>query len=179
MAISRIIDSTFPSLFDTVAVYDQTTFLQVFPRARVLKATVKQEAKVMEHPLETGAVITDHRIILPTEIELSMLVQSRDYSDTYRNIKQYFLNATLLTVQTNADVYVNQLIAGMPHEEDPDQFSTLTVALKLKQVQFAQPQYGVVPKNPSNSAKIDRGVLQPKERSQSVLADLEDFIRKR
>jgi|SRR6185437_2186601 len=179
MAITRIIDSIFPTLFDDVAVYDQTTFLQVFSRARALKATIKQEAKVMEHPVETGAVITDHRIILPTEIELSMIVQARDYSDTYRNIKQYFLNGTLLTVQTNADVYANQLIAGMPHEEDPDQHSTLTVALKLKQVQFAQAQYGILPKNPSHSTKVDRGVLQPKERNQSVLADLEDFIRKR
>lgn len=160
--MSTIFDTLIPhAAVDTVAIFDQN-FKQVFPRARALKAVVKEDAKVMEHPVETGAIISDHRIILPIEIELSFILQSEDYIDTYRAIKQYFLNATLMVVQTRAGIYKNQLIASMPHEEDPEQYDAITVAVSLKQVQFAMAQYGIKPKNPSNSTTVDRGNLQPK-----------------
>lgn len=141
---------------DIVAVFDQD-FNQVFRQARALKAVVKESAKVMEHPVETGATITDHRVILPVEIELSLIVQAFDYADVYKTIRQYYLNATLLTVQTKSDTYSNQLISSMPHEEDPSTYDTLAIALTLKQVQFATAIYSVRPKSPQNSSRVNRG----------------------
>lgn len=176
-----IFDTLIPhAAVDTVAVYDQN-FRQVFPRARALKAVVKEDAKVMEHPVETGAIITDHRIILPIEIELSFILQSEDYLDTYRAIKQYFLNATLLVVQTRSGTYQNQLIASMPHEEDPEQFDTLMMAVNLKQVQFVTPQFNVRPRRPSNSTTSDRGNLQPKKPSgnPSYLAQIDNWVARK
>lgn len=140
-----------------VAVFDQT-FTQVFRQARSIKAVVKETSKVMEHPVETGAIITDHRVILPTEIELSLVLNSADYPDVYKTIQQYFFNATLLIVQTKSSIYVNQLIAQMPHEEDPTMYNALTVALSLKQVQFVQPVNNVTPRNPNHSNTVNRGV---------------------
>ncbi len=175
--MTTIFDTLIPHIFfDSVAVFDQN-FKQVFSKARPLKATVKEEAKLMEHPVETGATITDHRIILPIEIELSMILQASDYLDVYRQIKQYFLNATLLTVQTRSGIYTNQLIESLPHEEDPSMFNTLTVALKFKQVQFTTPQNSIVPKYPKDSNKIDRGTQSPKTpdseiKNQSAAKDL-------
>lgn len=144
---------------DTVAVFTQD-YRQVFRAARILKAVVKEQAKIMEHPVETGAVITDHRIILPVEIELSLILNSRDYQDVYHTIKQYFLAGTLLVVQTRSGVYDNQLIESLPHEEDPTQFDALTLALSLKQVRFVSAQYGVVPKNTNTSTTQNRGQQQ-------------------
>jgi hypothetical protein len=159
---------------DSVAVFDQA-FNQVFPQARALKATIKEEAKVMEHPVETGATITDHRVILPIEIELSMMVFSADYQDVYNSIKQYYLNSTLLIVQTWTSTYLNQLIAAIPHEEDPQQFKVLNIAIKLKEVLFVTSQSKVVPKNPSNNSTTNRGNIQPNtvspERGSSILID--------
>lgn len=66
---------------DTVAVYTQD-FSQVFRNARAIKAVVKEQAKVMEHPVESGAIITDHRIILPTEVELSLILTPATYRET-------------------------------------------------------------------------------------------------
>ncbi len=34
----------------------------------------------MEHPVESGIIITDHRIILPVEIELSLILTSSNLS---------------------------------------------------------------------------------------------------
>jgi Dit-like tail protein len=165
---------------DTVAVFDQS-FSQVFPRARALKVVVKEDAKLMEHPVERGATTADHRIILPIEIELSFILQSPDYLDTYRAIKQYFLNATLLIVQTRSGTYQNQLISSMPHEEDPEQFDALAMAISLKQVQFVTPQFNVKPRKPSNSTVVDRGNLQPKPATgnPSYLAQIDNFIARK
>jgi hypothetical protein len=150
---------SFPAV-DVVAVYDQS-FNQLFKRARAIKAVVKETAKVMEHPVETGAIITDHRIILPIEIELSFILQSSDYLNIYQSIKQYYLNSTLLTIQTRTGTYQNQLISSMPHEESPEQYDAIALALNLKQVQFVTPQYSIKPKTPRDSTTTDRGTLQP------------------
>lgn len=151
--------TTARSTTDAVAVYTQG-YTQVFPRARILKATIDEPSKTMEHPLETGAIITDHRIILPIRIELVMILQSADYLNAYRQMKQLFLNATLLSVQTKATVYTNQLIAELPHEEDPDKFDALSVLLKFKQVLFATSIFSISPQNPQNSSTTNRGQQQ-------------------
>ena len=160
MALTNIISTLLPSFaVDQVAVFDQD-FTQLFKRARSLKAVVKEQAKVMEHPVESGAVITDHRIILPVEIELTLILSSSDYQDVYKSIRQYYLNGTLLVIQTRSDIYQNQLISSMPHEEDPTQYDALALALSLKQVIFVTAQYGVLPKAPKNSNTVKRGTQQ-------------------
>ena len=145
--------------FDTVAIFDQD-YNQLFINARAIKATVKEESKVMEHPIETGATIVDHRIILPTEIELALILLSTDYQSVYHQIREYYYNSTLMTIQTRSGIYPNQMIQGMPHEEDPTQYDVLTLILSLKQVQFAVAQYGTTPKAPANLNTSNRGTQQ-------------------
>lgn len=163
---------------DIVGVFTQE-FRQVFDKARPLKATVKEEAKVFEHPIETGAMITDFRIIQPVEIEISLLLTSEDYRDVYQQIRQIFLNGDLLVVQTKSGVYENQLIQSMPHEEDPGLYDAITLALKLKQAQFITPQFATLAprqvKNPANASTVSKGEQQKtstsgsSQRNQSVL----------
>jgi hypothetical protein len=160
MALTEIISTLLPSFAtDDVAVFTQD-FTQVFAKARALKATVKESAKLMEHPVESGAIITDHRIILPVEIELSLILASSDYQNVYKQIRSFYLNSTFLTVQTRAGIYYNQIIESMPHEEDPSYYDVLTLALNLKQVQIVTAQFGVQTKNPSNGNTTRRGTQQ-------------------
>lgn len=162
MAITNIINTLLPTFaFDSVAVFTQD-FTQLFKSARPIKAVIKEQAKVMEHPVENGATITDHRIILPIEIELSLILASEDYQSVYNNIKQYYLNATLLTIQTRSGIYQNQLIASMPHEEDPSQYNVLTIALSLKEVIFVSAQYTTLPKNKGDNSTVKTGEQQGK-----------------
>lgn len=144
---------------DQVGVFT-ADFTQVFTPARAIKAVVKEQSKVMEHPIETGAIISDHRIILPVEIDLSLILASSNYQDVYAQIRQFYLNATLLTVQTKVGIYQNQLIQSLPHEEDPAMFNAITIALSLKQIVFVTAQYGIVPRFPSNSNTVNRGTQQ-------------------
>lgn len=152
-----LIDTLLPSFaFDTVAVFDQD-FNQIFKEARAIKAVVKEQAKVMEHPIETGAVITDHRVILPVEIELSLILKPANYQDTYKVIRSYYLNSTLLVVQTKTAIYENQLISAIPHEETPDLYDAIALTLSLRQALFVTPAGGISPENPTDTTTVDRG----------------------
>jgi hypothetical protein len=65
-------------------------------------------------------------------------------------------------VQTKSGVYHNQLIAAMPHEENPDMFDALAIALRLQQAQFATTTNSFANKNPSQASTVNRGNQQPK-----------------
>ncbi len=162
---------------DVVCVLDGT-LSQVFERARPIRANVMEGSKPMEHPVETGATITDHRVILPVEIELSMLLASEDYQGTFRQIRDLFHKGELLTVQTRADSYRNMVIAALPHEETSDQFDALTVGLALKEVIYVEAQFSElkVARMP-DSKTVQRGAQQPRpmdstERKGSILSGI-------
>jgi len=153
----NIINNLLPSYaVDTVAIFDQN-YNQLFQQAKSIKVTVKENSKLMEHPIENGSIITDHRIILPIEIDMSLILASSDYTEVYKSIRQYYYNATLLVIQTRAGIYENQIIEAIPHEEDPDMYDAITIALSLKQVFYVSAQYAVAPKYPSDSNTQDRG----------------------
>lgn len=159
---------------DVVAVLN-ASFQQVFQKARAIKATVARASKAMEHPLETGATITDHRIVLPVAVELSLILASADYPAVYQQIRDLFKKGELLTVQTRVDSFPSMLIEKMPHEETADIFDGVAVALSLKEAQFVQPQFSTFKVAfPKDSSAAPRGQQQPMEtppaRKQSVLA---------
>lgn len=158
---------------DVVAVLD-SNLAQVFEKARAIKVSIGREAQAMKHPLETGASIVDHRIILPASAELSMLLTSQDYGSVYQQIHDLFKQGTLLTVQTRVDSYTSMLITKMPHDETPDVFDGITLALTLEEALFVQPQYATLPpskvKRKKDSDTSERGQQQPTNSNQSVLA---------
>lgn len=157
--------------FDTVAIFDQN-FQQLFALARPIKATVKEAAKLMEHPLETGSTFIDHTIILPVEVELSLIPTYGEYRNVYEAMRQAFRNRDLLVVQTKTGTYDNLLIESMPHEEDPEMYDTVTIAVTLREVQLIQAQFNKLPlnrvRNPANSSTVDKGQQRPTESTKSA-----------
>jgi len=150
---------------DQVAIFDQT-FTQVFEKARPLKLTISETAKVMEHPVETGATITDHRIINPIEIEYICVIQSPDYRSVYQQIRQIYQNAGLLTVQSKTASYEHMLISEIPHEENPDYFDAIQIIIKMKEVFFITAQFGMLPPSKvadkTQASTVERGNQQTK-----------------
>lgn len=164
---------------DVVAVFDNN-FNQVFVNGRPIKAMVNEDSKVMEHPVETGATITDHSIILPVEIELSLILKKEEYRNTYQQIKRLFKERTLLTVQTKTDSYQNMLIQKIPHDEDPELFDVIALAISLKEVQFVTAIFGTLPAskvaNKANASTVDKGEQQPKTATPSIIRSAADPV---
>ena len=167
------------SLFgvDIVGIYDNDTFEQLFQTARPMKANILRDAKIMEHPIETGAIVQDFMILQPVQIELAIILGGNEYQALYQQIKQYFMTGTQISIQTKTDVFPNMLIQAMPHEESPEMFDAIPLALKLRQVQQVTIQYQALTPaqvaNPADQSTIDAGVQQPK---QSALYQIGNFI---
>ena len=148
---------------DVVGVFDG--YDQVFRAARPMSASVREEAKLMEHPLESGATVTDHLVIQPVGIELTMMLEPDTYRDTYKEIKTLFLAGKILKVQTKTDSYENQIIEALPHEEDPEIFDTIALTLRLREITIITAEYRAAYKaqRPAQSNTAARGDVQPVE----------------
>lgn len=177
-AVSNFTQSVM-SLFgvDVVGIYDNDTFSQLFQTGRPIKANISRLAKIMEHPIETGAIVQDFMIIMPVEIELSLILGAADYQTVYQEIKGYFMTGTQVSIQTKADVFPNMLIQGMPHEESADMFDVIPLALKLRQIQMVTVQYQALTASnvvqPADASTINAGSQQPQT---STLYDITSFF---
>lgn len=129
---------------DVVGVFD-SSFAQVFPQARPLKATVRPSAKLMDHPVESGGSITDHRVILPTEIELTLILSHAEFRDTYGQIEQRFLDTETLVVQTSMGSYPDMVIEAMPHDEVGGDVGMVAMNLKFREVILVTAQFQALP----------------------------------
>lgn len=139
-------------------------FAPLFASARPLAANVFEYADLMEHPLETGAVIADHIVFRPMEIELPLMcVGEFAYRSTYAALRTTFNSGQLLTVLTRTGSYPNMVITDLPHEETPDAFDAVAIRLRLREARFVQPKKGLAAsqvKNPTQASTSARGAQQ-------------------
>lgn len=163
---------------DVVAVLNKD-LAQVFEKARAIKVAIGRASKAMDHPLETGATVTDHRILLPITAELSLILSSDDYRAVYQQIRELYTRGELLTVQTRVDSFPSMLIEKMPHEETGEMIDGVAVALSLKEAAFVTPQFSklkVAPNRSKDSKTVARGQQQPTEappaRKSSILGSM-------
>lgn len=165
---------------DVVAVLD-ADLNQVFPDARPIKGSIREVSKLMEHPVETGATVADHRIITPVEIELACLLTTFEFADVYQQVRDIYLRGDVLTVQTRTSSYENMVVMGMPHEEAPDMQDGVALVVSLREVKYVTPEFTerkipVTPANPKNSKTVNRGEQRPTEppaeRKSSILGKI-------
>jgi hypothetical protein len=145
---------------DVVGIYDEN-FNQVAKKARTIKLHVKNESKVMDHPVEDGSTISDYTVFLPIEVELTLILFGLDYRDTYNSIIQIYQNRELLNIQTFAGTYNNMIIYDPSHDEGSEIYNSVAMVLKLRQVQSVTPQFSLAPKNKRNKSTVDKGTQQP------------------
>jgi len=133
--------------------------------AEPVKVTVMQQSRVMDHPIEDGSSISDFKILLPIEIEFSLIVDNGSAKDVYQNLVAGWKAATEYTIQTRIDTYTNMIIAAMPHDETVDMMSATAFALKFRQVIVVDTQYQSLPPaavaNADDTSTTDRGAVQP------------------
>lgn len=146
---------------DVVGVFEG--YSQVFRDARPMKVSVSKGANLMEHPLEDSCTITDHMVMQPVEVSLSLTLTPDTCRETYREISDIFMQGKVLTVQTRVSSYPNMLIQSLPHDETPEMFDAVTMSLKLREVTLIRTEFTTAynAKKTSQSKTVDRGEVQP------------------
>lgn len=150
---------------DVVAILKGDGGAQVFAAARPMRATVYERADLMEHPLEDGSVIADHKVRRPTEIDMPLFIPGGpDLKTIFAEIRQYWTDGTVLTVQTTAGSYSSMILTDVPHEEHPDAINSITVGLRFREARFVKAAYGGLAKGkvkaPAKASTVKRGGQQ-------------------
>lgn len=168
------------SLFgvDIVGIFDNDTFEQLWVTARPMKASMTLNQKIMDHPIETGAIVSDFAIVLPVEIELPLLLTGQDYQQTYQEITQYILNQTLVYVALKVGGSMNMLIESISHDETPDVFDAAQVVIKLREIQLITVQYQALAASnvatPTDQSTVNSGATQPQS---SILFNIANYAK--
>lgn len=149
---------------DVVGIFDSDGN-QKFITARSMRLQTTRVAKMPMHPLETGASAVDHRVIMPIEAQLLVTLQAKDYRNGYSQIQASFNNGDLLAVHCKANTFPNMVIAELPHEESPDMFDAVQIAVRLVETIFFKTQAQAITKaSKSRSASTTRrGEQSPRE----------------
>jgi hypothetical protein len=154
---------------DVVAIYDQN-FNQLFPNVRPMKAKIDRKADFPKHPLETGAVIGDHRILQPVEIEMPMVFTSETFYDDYQTIVAVFNSNNSLIIQTKVGTFTDMFIEEMPSDETPETIDTVTLIFKFIQVFVVQSKSMAIPKSKTDAATVNnKGLRKPRQVEVSML----------
>lgn len=152
---------------------------ELFSNIKYLTLAVKQDSKLMEHPVETGAVISDHKVIYPLELEIQALVNPNDLQDIYFNLELSYKDSAFFTIQTKADIYENLVLVSLPHSENSKYANFLLVGARFKQVILAKTQTEFSSSNAADSSTTNRGTQLPEAANdQGYLEQIRDFFIK-
>lgn len=159
---------------DIVGVFDDSG-AQQFEKARSVRLQVMRDSKSMQHPLEDGSTVVDHRVVLPIEANLLMVLQAEDYRDSYSKMQALFNSGQLLTLQSKTSRYANMYIAAMPHEETSEMLDAVQITISLVEAQFFKSQAtasggGRSPRGSKSATTIKRGEQSAKAAPQSSTA---------
>jgi hypothetical protein len=141
-------------LNDTVEVMQDLTIIDI---------DVQEDSKIMDSPVESGIVISDHRIKNPIEIVVNCTVPKSKWEETYKEIKFWYDQSgkTFLTIRTKADAYPDMQMIAIPHKETPDTVSRLFFELRFRSILFAKFVYIRMPvekvKIKADATTVDTG----------------------
>ena len=154
-----------------------------------------------DHPVESGATVSDHAIDQPDELELSGMVSntpvlalasersrsvlggpsSARANDAYAEIVRTRKAKTLVSVETELKTYSNMLIVGESVTRDKDTRRILDITVRFREFRTAtvESTAAPVPVSTVDSAEPDLGRKQPAPAPAEVEAEsttlLEDF----
>lgn len=149
--------------------------------AVIIDLDVSETSKIMEHPIESGVVIADHKVINPVELTLRLTMPVYEYEPILRELREYWTQSTKLTVQSKAYTYTNMVICDIPHSETPRNVSRLSFNVRMKQALEVFPQYirlsSKQVKKPKNADTVKSGQKQGTPVKTSILQDILRWYR--
>ena len=157
--------------------YDDAEVLDLIT---IIDIDVMEDSKIMESPVESGIIVSDHRIKNPIEIVVNCALDPADWRTTYDELKGWYEQNTtdFLTIQTKADVYENMQLIAIPHKESSESISRLFFELRFRSILFVEPEYVKMKTtpNPEDRSRIAAGKKQGVEVSPGVQIILDSGV---
>lgn len=124
-----------------VALYSAEEGAEVLTDCSIIKCIVSDKARLMEHPLEMGSKVVDHKVFEPITASLQIAMPISGFETECATLKELYRKGTMLSLQTKAYVYDNLQIAGIPHEETAENINRMIFNIELKEALMTQSIY--------------------------------------
>ena len=173
--------------------------VEVLTGMSVLSYNVNKDSQFIEHPIETGATIADHHIYNPIEISCKVAMppkasvidtydlsdfifgKSESFEDTYKLLDSMYKNSVKLRIKTDADVYENMYITGLPSDVDSSTADRQIFYISFKEAITIQPQYIKMAvnsvKNASNASYTKTGEVLPSKMSDETASKSKSWLK--
>ena len=188
MPLSPFLDKSLPELKDLI--YVKTNIGSYFFDA-FLRLDHVSRLKITEHPVQTGASITDHAFLEPKEltIEVGMSDTAKDIVDGQfsgswsRSVKAYEVLRNLqaqripMQVLTRLGLYQNMMIETLSVPDDYKSLYGLRATVTLKEVLVAETRTVKISTRASITDSTNRGKQEPVPPPKSVLRAVDDMRR--
>lgn len=121
-------------------------------------ANVNIDSEMCEHPIETGAKITDASVLNPITAEVIIRMPTALYTQIYQEIVKYYKEKKKIILLTKFDTYRDMVLSAMPYKLNHDEVDRPAIQLKLQQIievesSFVQTESGSVPAIKSSTAR--------------------------
>lgn len=109
-------------------------------QSAIMDANVREDSRFCEHPIESGAIITDHKVFNPVEIDITLVMPSYDIFRITKEMEQLYKNSELLIIKTKHKFYTNMVLQSVPHFEEAKNVYRVPYKLHFKQALIVKPQ---------------------------------------
>ena len=141
----------------------------------IMSCKVDEPSKLCEHPVESGTVITDHKVIEPKRCTVTIAMPAYFQQLVIEELTDYYAKSTPLSVHDVGGIYTNMIIVNKPHETVAKTADRLIFTVEMKQIIVVSSQYVKLDKSkvkfPKDASTANKGVKQPKTDT-SILKDI-------
>lgn len=172
---------------------------EVLSGMSVLSFNVNNDSQFIEHPIESGATIADHHVFNPIEITCKVAMppkglyvttfslldllygRAESFENTYKQLTNIYKTSTPLRIKTEANVYTNMYITGVPTDVNPETADRQVFYITFKEAITVQPQYIQMAvnrvKNASNSSYVKTGEVLPSKLSDENSTQMKSILK--
>lgn len=112
-----------------------------------MSAEVNITSDLCDHPIETGAKITDSAIRNPISAKVEIIMPTAFYEKIYKQVYDYYENKKKLMLMTKFAMYKNLVIKDMPYKLERGTVDRPSIVLSLREVMEVVPEYMAMPSN--------------------------------
>ena len=147
-----------------VSIYENNQ--EILTDTILIDADAKDEAQTMDHPIESGAVVTDHIVFNPKEITLRCWMPNTPflYNRALSEIQNLYKQSREVKIKIRSDVFEPMILVAKPVMVSADSLDHVIYELSFRQILVAVSQYVPLPvskvKHKQDASTVSSGEKQ-------------------
>lgn len=124
-----------------------------------MSITIHDSVKVARHPVETGEVVLDNKVIQPSEVSVTCLVECAYWDKVSRMLDKMLLEKSNnpFTIRTKTDDLQGYILYDIVEKQTSDKWDMVEIDLKFIEQLVIESSSISTPANKSNSDTVDSG----------------------